>query len=394
MKFEGTIFCPKPFYGSLHIRGGRIERITASKSPKRISKLILPGLISTHIHTVQTAARNTAENLELLDWLQKIIFPFEAKLTARSTYESALTGMKEATRLGITTILDMATARHTDSVFEAARDFGIRAYIGKALMDRGPKNLVEEDPLEEIPYLLNRWHRKEKGRLHVTLCPRFVLSCSEGLLRQVGEISRDLNLLHHTHVSENKKECAWIERHYGKSNIEVLDQLRTLNAHTILAHGVHLSAKDRRILKKRKVSISHCPTSNLKLASGIADIRAMKGINLSIGVDGAPCNNKLDPFFEMRLAHLLSRSLHGLKGVSAKSILEMATMGGARALKAEKEIGSLEVGKRADLLVMKVPEGVTFNPHFPYESLLHSMGACDIDSTFVDGRRLGHSSPN
>jgi 5-methylthioadenosine/S-adenosylhomocysteine deaminase len=176
--------------------------------------------------------------------------------------------------------------------------------------------------LEEVFELLDQWHGREKGRLQVTLCPRFALSCSEDLLKEVGKLSRELHLIHHTHASENKKECDWIQKHFGLSNIGLLHQMNCLNEHTVIAHGVHLSSRDLQILKKSKASISHCPVSNLKLASGIADIKRLANLNLSLGVDGAACNNLLDPFFEMRMAHLLSRSIHGLNGVSAQSILK------------------------------------------------------------------------
>ncbi|MBN8554612.1 MAG: amidohydrolase family protein [Deltaproteobacteria bacterium] len=387
MKFEGYIFTPKPFYGTLSSKKDRIASIKAIRRPKKITKLILPGFISTHIHTIQTHARNTAENMELLEWLSKVIWPFEAKLTKKTAYYSALCGMDESLSKGITSILDMATARHTDSVFEAARNCGIRAFIGKALMDQGPKNLIEPHPLEEIFDHLDKWHQKENGRLQVTLCPRFVLSCSEKLLRSVGELSKKYRLLHHTHASENKAECEWIEKRYKKSNIEILEKFGCLNEWTTIAHGVHFSDRDIALLRKRKVSISHCPTSNLKLASGLADLKRLASLNLSLGVDGAPCNNLLDPFFEMRLTHLLNRYLHGLYGFSAERVFKMATMGGAKALHQEKEIGSLEIGKKADFLVIQVPDFVQFNPDFPYESLIHSITSADIHSVFVDGHQ-------
>lgn len=385
MKFSGLIYSPKPFYGSIEIRNARIHALTSEREPKRISKLILPGFISTHVHTVQTHARNKAENLELLDWLKKVIWPFEASLSHRTAYASAYDGMSECLRFGITTILDMATTRHTQAVFEAARDTGIRAVIGKALMDQGPKNLIDTHPLDEVFELHRLWHGAEKGRIHTSLCPRFALSCSEKLLRKVAEISDTHHLIHHTHASENKKECAWIQKHYGLSNIELLHKFKNLNSRTVIAHGVHLSSKDMRLLAQNKVSLSHCPTSNLKLASGIADIKSMKKINLSLGVDGAPCNNLLDPFFEMRLAHLLSRSLHGLKGLSAQKIFEMATMGGARALRRAHDLGSLEVHKLADLIVVQVPSSIRVNTQHPFESLIHSIQSKDILKVYVQG---------
>lgn len=388
---NGFLFTPKPFYGSLHIKKGKIERLSPSRQPKRIDRVILPGFISTHIHTVQTHCRNHAENLELLDWLEKVIWPFESRLTSKTSYASAKTGMKECLRFGITTVLDMATTRHTHQVFRAAEETGIRAFIGKALMDQGPKNLIEKNPLKEVYDHLEDWHGKCGGRIQVSLCPRFALSCSEDLLRATAKLSNELGLIHHTHASENRRECEWIQRKFGQSNIEFLYKRGALNSKTVIAHGVHLSTGDLKILSKVGAAISHCPTSNLKLASGIADIKRMTGIPLSLGVDGAACNNLLDPFFEMRLAHLLSRGLHGLRGVSAETIFKMATIGGARALHSEKSIGSLEVGKAADLLVIRIPDSIEFNPSYPYESLIHSLTSRDLESVMVNGEKVSKS---
>lgn len=385
---EGFLFTPRPSYGKICLDGHRIQSFSSRKLPRKIKTLILPGFISTHVHTIQTHARNHAENKELLDWLQDVIWPFEAKLNSKTAYESAKTGMKECLEFGITTTLDMATTRHTNSVFKAAKETGIRAYLGKALMDQGYQKLIQKNPLEEVYDHLNDWHGYDEGRLQVTLCPRFALSCSPSLLKEVGEVSKKYKLLHHTHASENKKENAWIQKKYKKSNIELLDHYGCLNSRTILAHAVHLTSKDRQLLRKRKVSISHCPASNLKLASGILNLKASQGINLSLGVDGAACNNLLDPFFEMRLAHFLSRYLHGLKGVSAENIFKMATRGGAKALHSQKIIGQLKEGFFADLLVIEVPERVNFNPQYPYESLLHSIQAADIKATYVQGRKV------
>jgi cytosine/adenosine deaminase-related metal-dependent hydrolase len=386
MKVEGFIFSPRPFYGTLTERKGTIESLRSSRTPKAIKRLIVPGMISTHTHTIQTHARNTAENMELLDWLSKVIWPFEAKLNAKTAYASAHTGMRECLSHGITSILDMGTTRHTEKVFEAARDLGIRAWIGKALMDRGPRSLVEKNPLPEVYDLLDRWHGAQDDLLHVSLCPRFVLSCSDDLLKKVGQLSRELEIINHTHASENKRECEWIEKNLKASNISYLARQGNLSPWTVIAHGVHLSEKEVRLLKTSGAHLSHCPTSNLKLASGIADIKRLSHLNLSLGVDGAACNNLLDPFFEMRLAHLLSRGLHGLQGRSARDVFLMATLYGAKALHSEKRIGSLEVGKEADYIVMRVPELVQFNPLYPYESLIHSMTSANIEKVFVRGR--------
>src|SRR6185503_1338544 len=182
------------------------------------------------------------------------------------------------------------------------------------------------------------------------------LSCTPELLSQVGRLARDRHVMVHTHASENKNECAIVEGETGLRNVAYLDSLGLSGPHVMLAHCVHLDAAEFQTLLNTQTNVAHCPSSNLKLGSGIAEITRMLelGISVSLGADGAACNNRLDMFTEMRSMALLQKVLHGPEAVPAHQALRMATHGGAKALGLDKEIGSLEIGKRADVIVVNL----------------------------------------
>lgn len=202
--------------------------------------------------------------------------------------------------------------------------------------------------------LYNEWHDSSEGRIRLALAPRFILSCTEGLLRDADALARDWGVLVHTHASENRVEVRWVRQRTGCGNIEAFDRYGMLHDRLCLAHCVWTSAREQRLLCESQAKVLHCPSSNLKLGSGIAPIWKLHqaGIPISLGADGAACNNNLDMFQEMRLAALLQKSLHGPEAMPAATVLEMATLGGARALGLDKEIGSIEVGKRADIIMV------------------------------------------
>jgi 5-methylthioadenosine/S-adenosylhomocysteine deaminase len=197
-------------------------------------------------------------------------------------------------------------------------------------------------------------------------------------------------VLVHTHASENRDEVRSVRQRTGCGNIEAFDRYGMLHDRLCLAHCVWTSAREQRLLRESKAKVLHCPSSNLKLGSGIAPVWKLhqSGISISLGADGAACNNNLDMFQEMRLAALLQKSLHGPEAMPAAMVLEMATMGGARALGLEEEIGSLEVGKRADLIMVD-PNNLHSTPHAdPVSSLIYSARSSDVEACLVDGRIL------
>jgi cytosine/adenosine deaminase-related metal-dependent hydrolase len=356
----------------------------------------MPGLVQSHVHTCQTLARGRADDLELLDWLRRVVWPYEAALTRADVAAAARLACTELLAGGTTAILDMGTVHHTEALFEAARDSGLRATIGKAMMDETaegiPSGLRERtgDSLEESDRLCREWHGRCGGRLRYAYAPRFVLSCTDELLREVGVRARALAARVHTHASENRAELDEVRRRKGRDNVVHLHELGLSGKDVCLAHCVWLSAEEQELLAATGTHLLHCPSSNLKLASGLAAIPelAERGVAISLGADGAPCNNNLDGFLEMRLAALIHKPRGGPTAMRAAEVLEFATMGGARALGLEQQIGSLELGKRADVIAVDLS-----GPHVtPSESIdaaslaVYACRASDVRTVLVDGR--------
>ena len=240
--------------------------------------IVMPGLVQAHVHTCQTLARGRADDLELLDWLRNVIWPYEAALDEEAAGASAELACAELLLGGTTAILDMGTVHHTDAIFAAAQASGIRATIGKAMMDAPdpqiPPGLREstQASLDESAALIKRWHGRVGGRLRYAYAPRFVLSCTDELLREVGVQAKARGVRIHTHASENTGEVALVRQRFGKDNIVVLDELGLLGSHCCIAHCIHLSPHERALLATRGAHVCHCPSSNLKLASGIAQV--------------------------------------------------------------------------------------------------------------------------
>jgi len=359
--------------------------------------LLIPGLVQTHVHLPQAILRGQADDLELLAWLKERIWPLEGAHDEETVYYSALLGLGELLMGGTTAIVDMETVYHTESAFEAIKESGIRAICGKAMMDEGadvPATLQEstEHSLNRSVDLLEKWHGHENGRISYAFTPRFVLSCSETLLREVALLSSKYKVHIHTHASENRSEIELVEKITKMRNILYLDHLGLASPQLILAHCIWVDEAELNVLQEKKVKVAHCPGSNVKLASGIAPIPLMlkRGIAVSIGSDGAPCNNNLDLFQEMRLAALIQKPLHGPTVMTAREVFRMATLGGAAAMGLEKEIGSIEVGKKADLLLVAL-DGLHANPVSsvdPYSLLVYSLRSSDVQLTMVDGRIL------
>lgn len=384
------------------VQDGRIARIGRNlkvRGARRVldvtGQVVLPGFIHGHLHACQTLFRNRADGLELLDWLRERIWPFEAAHDAASLRASADLTFAELIQSGATGALDMGTAHHYDAVFESARDCGFRLTGGKAMMDAGeglPAGLREttEGSLAESLALLERWHGTHEGRLRYAFAPRFVLSCSEKLMREVARLAREKGVRIHTHASENPTECEVVRQRTGQDNVAYFHALGMTGPHVTLAHCVWLSAEERRILKETGTVVCHCPSSNLKLASGIAEVPELvdAGVHVCLGADGAPCNNNLDMFMEMRLAALVHKPRKGPLSMPPMRVLEMATLEGARALGLENEVGSLEEGKRADITVVDL-RGVHASPSAPEDvlsPLVYAGRATDVVHVLIEGR--------
>ncbi|HYM80173.1 MAG TPA: amidohydrolase family protein [Candidatus Limnocylindria bacterium] len=358
---------------------------------------VLPGFVEGHLHLCQTLFRGAAEQSDLLRWLREAIWPFEAAHTESSVAASARLGLCELIGAGVTCVNDMGTVHHTHAIGEAIESAGIRAVFGKALMDQGegvPEPLIERSgaALDEVRALVKRFHGSGGGRLHVSLAPRFILSCSEELWRDVHDLSIEEGLLIHTHIAESSGEGHEVERAVGRTAARHFATLGLLGQRFVGAHGVWLDSEELAELGRADAALVHCPGSNLKLGSGLASVLSWKdaGIRCGLGSDGAACNNRLDPFAEMSLAAGVSRVRHADRPLSARDVLALATSDGARALGLEAQIGSLEVGKQADVIVVDA----TRPHHGPtpesdvYAALVHSSRPSDVRLTMVAGRVL------
>ncbi len=389
------------FIGDVLVENNKITKIgiqledVADREIDARGKTLLPGFIQTHIHLCQTIFRGRADDMELMDWLRKRIWPLEAAHDEESIYYSALLGIGELISSGTTTICDMETVHHTDSAFQAMAQSGLRVISGKVMMDHGddvPEPLQEktEESLQKSVDLLEKWNGFGGGRIQYAFCPRFVVSCTEKLLTEVRDLSARYHVKVHTHASENRGEIALVEQERGMRNIVYLDHIGLANPRLILAHCVWLSEEEKQILHKRGVKVTHCPGSNMKLSSGIAEIPDLmnRHIHVGIGADGAPCNNNLDMFQEMRLTALMQKVPHGPTVMDARTVLRMATMGGAEVLGMSKEIGSIEVGKKADLVLLDLNDYHTF-PSYDvdvYSRVVYSAGRSNVDTVLIDGQ--------
>jgi len=391
----GAVTC-----GDLVIENGRIVAVgtDAAASADRVlscdGAFCLPGFVQTHVHLCQTLMRGLADDLSLLDWLERRIWPLEAAHTPESLRASARLGVAELLLGGTTSILAMESVRHTDQAFEAVDELGIRATLGKTHMDRPDtfEGLREdtEESIREAERLCRTWHERAGGRIRYAYSPRFAVSCTRRLLERTAAAARRDDTLFHTHASENLDEIERVRSDTGLGNLDYLDSIGCLGDRTVLAHCVHLEDGDFDLLARRGVQVAHCPTCNLKLASGIADIHRLMaaGVNVTLGADGAPCNNALDMFEEMKLAAILHNVRHGPDAFPASRILDMATHGGARALRLDHEVGRLALGMRADLIVVD-PRGPRAWPREqadPASLLVYAGRSRDVRHVVVDGR--------
>jgi len=385
--------------GDLVIRDGRIASVgenDASKIDETIDAsgcAVLPGFVQTHIHLCQTLFRGAADDLSLIDWLKKRIWPMEAAHTPESIRASARLGIAELIKGGTTCALTMETVRHTEEVLRVVEETGFRATVGKCMMDKGddlPSELHEQTraSIDESLKLIDEWHGKGDGRIRCCFAPRFAVSCTRELLAEVAKLARERGLMIHTHASENKSECEMVEQETGMRNVAYLYWLGIADKHVVLAHCIHLDEQEMSTLARTKTNVAHCPSSNLKLGSGIAPVAEMleRGIPVSLGADGAPCNNRLDMFTEMRTAALLQKAQHGPEVLPAARVLRIATIDGARALGLAEEIGSLEVDKRADLIVVDLNNLHAAPETDVISSLVYSAQASDVRTTVIDGR--------
>jgi cytosine/adenosine deaminase-related metal-dependent hydrolase len=374
------------------LKGGRAAQVYDARGA-----FVLPGFVHAHVHLCQTLFRGLAEQADLLRWLREAIWPLEAEHTEASLVASVRLGACELIAGGVTCVNDMGTVHHAHALGHTLAGTGLRAVFGPALMDQGegvPPRLLEgaERALESALDVARRWHGAEGGRLRVALAPRFILSCSEGLWRDATDVSREHSLLVHTHLAESPTEGSEVKAAVGSHAAPYFARSGVLSERFVGAHGVWLDDDELGLVRRSGAALVHCPGSNLKLGSGLADVRAWRraGVRCGLGSDGGACNNRLDTFAEMGLAAGIARVLHRDEPMDARDVVALATCDGAAALGLAGEIGSLEPGKRADVTVV----GADRAHHGPfagldaYTTLVHATRDRDVRLTVVDGRVL------
>lgn len=386
--------------GDLYIEDGRIKSV--GEEQKKSAEIVidargcavLPGFVQTHVHLCQTLFRGAADDLPLIDWLKKRVWPMEAAHTPQSVRASARLSIAEMIKGGTTCALTMETVNHTVEALRAAEETGFRATIGKCMMDKGdnvPLELHEETSasIRESLALIEEWHGRADGRIRCCFAPRFAISCTRELLLEVGRLALERGLMVHTHASENRDEIEMVERETGMRNCLYLDSLGLTGSHVALAHCVHLDDEEISTLQRTGTHVLHCPSSNLKLGSGIARISELleQGVSVSLGADGAPCNNRLDMLTEMRTAALLQKVSRGADALPARRALRLATIDGARALGLDDEIGSLEAGKRADISIINLSD-IHLTPRAPdaVSAIVYAALASDVRTVIIDGQ--------
>lgn len=350
--------------GALRVRGDRLvavgelvplpgERVVAG-----LGQVATPGFVQGHVHATQTLFRGLADDLPLLDWLRQRIWPLEHAHDASSTRASARLTFAELLASGTTTVQTMESVRHTEVTCEEAHAAGLVAVIGNCLMDRADGGVPAGLPTTAAAAIattdaLRRTFHGRDARLEIAVAPRFVLSCSDELSHAAAAFAGEHGLRVHTHACEHPGEVAAVRARYGRDYLEVLHDQGLLGPHTSLAHCVHTTPRERELLVATGTAVLHCPSTNLKLGSGIAEITAYRrlGLRVAFGADGAPCNNRLSMLTELRLAALLQNLAAGPGAFDAAQALWTATRGGATALGLDHLVGSLRPGLRADVLL-------------------------------------------
>jgi 5-methylthioadenosine/S-adenosylhomocysteine deaminase len=369
-----------------YVGKNRKDSITAKKDLDAQGGLILPGLINSHTHAAMSLFRGLADDLPLMEWLQNYIFPVESKMDADFVRVGTFLACAEMILSGTTTFCDMYLFE--EEVARAAKEAGMRAVVGEVIYDfPSPNYGALEKGFIYTEALIERWEKDPL--INIAVEPHSLFTCGEELLRKANDLALTKGVPLILHLAETKEEVHEIEKKYRKRPVQHLKDLGLLGSHLIVDHCVHINKPEIELLAENNVSIVHNPESNMKLASGIAPIPDMivKGITVGLGTDGCASNNNLDLFGEMDMAAKLHK-VHKLDPtvMNAQTLVHMATINGAKVLGLEKITGSLEVGKRADLIVID-----THKPHLvpmynPYSHLVYAVSGNDVKHSIIDGK--------
>jgi 5-methylthioadenosine/S-adenosylhomocysteine deaminase len=384
--------------GAVAVSGDRIVEVgpegaltshyQASKLIDARGGIIMPGLVNTHTHAAMTCFRGLADDLPLMTWLQEYIFPAEAKLTSEVVYRGTLLACAEMILSGTTTFCDMYLFE--DAVAEAAQEAGIRAVVGEVLYDfPSPNYGPVEEGLKYTETLIDKW--RDDPLITIAVEPHSPYLCSSDLLRKTKAIADRNAAPMVIHLSESEHEVAEVREKCGKSPVEHLADIGFLSPNLIADHCVALTQGDISLLKAFDVKVAHNPESNMKLASGIAPVPELlkNGITVGIGTDGCASNNNLDLFQEMdTVAKLHKVNTLDPTVMDAQTVVRMATIDGARVLGLEDQIGSLERGKRADVIIIDMRQPHLIPMYNVYSHLVYAVSGHDVVTAIVNGRVL------
>lgn len=362
--------------------GGEFDRVIKGEG-----KLLVPGFVNAHTHLPMTLFRGLAEDLALREWLEERIWPAERKLTPEVVYWFALLGLVEMIRTGTTAFADMYF--FMEEVGKAVEEAGLRALLSYGIIAPTPDRIEPE--LKKAEAFAREWNGAAEGRIRCALSPHAPYTCGPEVWKEAVRLAKELKLPLHTHLCETRHEVEAHREAYGKGPVQWLEELGAFAVPVIAAHCVWVTEKDIDILAAHNVSVAHCPSSNLKLASGIAPVWAMVkgGVNVAIGTDGAASNNTLDMVREMRLAALLAKvRAEDPRAMPAPEALKSATQRGAAALGWAKDLGAIEEGHLADCVLLDL-EAAHFAPgHDPLADLVYTACGADVEMVMVGGEIL------
>jgi 5-methylthioadenosine/S-adenosylhomocysteine deaminase len=383
--------------GTLAVKDGRIVLLGRSKLTTGLKaelsidgrgKVAMPGLINCHTHAPMTLFRGVADDQPLGTWLKDTVWPLEAKLGSSDVYDGALLGCLEMVKSGTTCFADMYF--NEQMIAEAAKNSGLRAVLAEGIVEAGNRESGRRMFDKSVDFA-RRFNGYAEGRVSTMLGPHSAYSCSQEILTMVSEASSRLGIGVHMHLAESKTLFKESEKEHGVGEVDFLDRIGFLKNGLLAAHCINLSGKDMETLSNRGVNVVHVPVANMKLGLDAAKVRNLQSlkVNVSLGTDGPASNNSLDMFETMKFAALLQKlTYHDPRVLSAYDLLKMATLNGAKALGLEKDVGSLEVGKKADIILVNLSEPHLKPLHSVYSNLVYSARGSDVDTVIVDGKIL------